>query len=83
MGASIQSWNQISAFFNARIQGLNQTIKAFKDRPLQTYTKIFLAVQLPSILLWMANHDDPDYQDLPQWRKDLFWIRLQFFFNYS
>jgi hypothetical protein len=30
-------------------------------------------VQLPSILLWLANHDDPDYQDLPQWRKDLFW----------
>ena len=73
MGNMIQGMNQISAFFNARIQGLNQTIKAFKDRPLQTYTKIFLAVQLPSILLWMANHDDPDYQDLPQWRKDLFW----------
>jgi len=73
MGASIQGLNQISAFFNARIQGLNQTIKAFKDRPLQTYAKVFMYVQLPSILLWMANHDDPDYQDLPQWRKDLFW----------
>jgi len=73
MGASIQGLNQISAFFNARIQGLNQTIKAFKDRPIQTYAKTFMYVQLPSILLWMANHDDPDYQDLPQWRKDLFW----------
>lgn len=73
MGASIQALNQISAFFNARIQGLNQTIKAFKDRPFQTYAKTFMYVQLPSILLWMANHDDPDYQSLPQWRKDLFW----------
>jgi len=73
MGASIQGLNQISAFFNARIQGLNQTIKAFKERPMQTYAKVFMYVQLPSILLWMANHDDPDYQNLPQWRKDLFW----------
>ena len=77
MGAKIQALNQISAFFNARIQGLYQTVKAFKERPLQTYSKIFLYVQLPSILLWMANHDDPDYQALPQWRKDLFWnIRI-------
>jgi len=73
MGAAIFGANQISAFFNARIQGLNQTIKAFVERPLQTYAKIFMYVQLPSILLWMANHDDPDYQSLPQWRKDLFW----------
>ena len=73
MGASIQSWNQISAFFNARIQGLNQMIKAYKDRPIQTLAKTFMYVTLPSILLWMRNHDDPDYQALPQWRKDLFW----------
>ena len=73
MGAKIFALNQISAFFNARIQGLNQTIKAFKERPVQTYSKTFMFVQLPSILLWMANHDDPDYQSLPQWRKDLFW----------
>lgn len=77
MGAKIQALNQISAFFNARIQGLYQTVKAFKDRPMQTYAKVFMYVQLPSILLWMANHDDPDYQSLPQWRKDLFWnIRI-------
>nr|BAR16452.1 hypothetical protein [uncultured Mediterranean phage uvMED] len=73
MGASIQSLNQISAFFNARIQGLNQTVKAFKDRPVQTLAKTFMYVTLPSVLLWMRNHDDPDYQALPQWRKDLFW----------
>jgi len=73
MGASIQSLNQISAFFNARIQGLYQTGKAFKDRPIQTLTKTFMYVTLPSVLLWIRNHDDPDYQSLPQWRKDLFW----------
>jgi len=77
MGASIQGLNQISAFFNARIQGLNQAIKAYKDRPIQTLTKTFMYVTLPSVLLWMRNHDDPDYQSLPQWRKDLFWnIRI-------
>ena len=73
MGASIEGANKLSAFFNARIQGLNQTVKAFKDRPIQTSIKTFLYVSLPSIILWFQNHDDPDYQDLPQWRKDLFW----------
>ena len=73
MGAKIFALNQISAFLNERIQSLKQTIKAFKERPVQTYAKTFMFVQLPSILLWMANHDDPDYQSLPQWRKDLFW----------
>jgi hypothetical protein len=31
-------------------------------------------VTLPSVLLWMANHDDPRYKDIPTWQKDLFWI---------
>ena len=73
MGHSIHGLNQLSAFFNARIQGLNQTAKAFKERPLQTLAKNFMYITAPSVALWFANHNDPDYQSLPQWRKDLFW----------
>jgi hypothetical protein len=77
MGHSINGLNQLSAFFNARIQGLNQTAKAFKERPAQTLAKNFMYITAPSVALWFANHNDPDYQSLPQWRKDLFWnIRI-------
>ena len=77
MGHSINGLNQLSAFFNARIQGLNETGKAFKERPAQTLAKSFMYITAPSVALWFANHDDPDYQSLPQWRKDLFWnIRI-------
>src|SRR5207248_1387551 len=27
-----------------------------------------------SVLLWAAQHDEPDYQELPHWQKDLFWV---------
>jgi len=77
MGHSINGLNQLSAFFNARIQGLNQVGKAFKERPTSTLAKSFMYITAPSVALWFANHDDPDYQSLPQWRKDLFWnIRI-------
>ena len=31
-------------------------------------------ITLPSVLLWELNKDDPRYQELPQWQKDIFWI---------
>jgi hypothetical protein len=73
MGHSIHGLNQLSAFFNARIQGLGQSIKAFKERPAKSLAKSFMYITAPSVALWFANHNDPDYQSLPQWRKDLFW----------
>jgi len=74
MGTQMQALNRISAFFNARVQGYAKIYDAFQQRPLQTSAKIFSYITLPSILLWYKNHDDPRYQQLPRWQKDLFWI---------
>lgn len=73
-GSQIQAWNLISAFFNARLQGYAKIFDGFKNRPVQTMTKISAYIVAPSILLWIKNHDDPRYQELPRWQKDLFWI---------
>jgi len=73
-GAYIQGLNSISAFFNARLQGYAKIADAMKDRPVQTLAKVGAYITTPSILLWMKNHDDPRYQALPEYQKDLFWV---------
>jgi hypothetical protein len=76
MGAKVGAWNAISAFFNARIQGYSKLYDTFKN-PETRAKALYIAgasITLPSILLWIANHDDERYKELPQWQKDLFWI---------
>lgn len=76
MGAKVGALNAISAFFNARIQGYSKLYDTFKN-PETRAKALYIAgasITLPSILLWIANHDDERYKELPQWQKDLFWI---------
>jgi hypothetical protein len=76
MGAKVGAWNAISAFFNARIQGYLKIYDSFKN-PETRAKALYIAgasITLPSILLWIANHEDERYKELPQWQKDLFWI---------
>jgi hypothetical protein len=62
------------AFWNAQVQGLNKLARAFRERPMQTTFKATSGITLPSVLLYLNNRNDPRYQELPQWQKDLFWI---------
>lgn len=73
MGAKTQAMNSITAFMNAQVQGLDRTARALKDDPLGTTTKGLAYMTAPTIALWMAQKDDPRYQEIPQWEKDLFW----------
>lgn len=66
--------NKISSFLNARVQGPVRMYEALRDNPLETVTKSMISITVPSILLWLNNKDDPRYQELPDWQKDLFWI---------
>lgn len=73
---SVRAMNLITAFWNARLQGLERTGRAFAEDPLGTTMKTMAAVTLPSVLLYLANKDDPRWNDgtIPRWQKDLFWI---------
>jgi len=76
MGAKMAAVNSVVAFFNARVQGylkLYETFTNAETRSKALYT-VGASITLPSILLWIANHDDERYKELPQWQKDLFWI---------
>lgn len=73
-GKSTRGANQTIAFWNAAIQGTDKMVREFKAHPGQMLTKATVGITLPSVLLWYLNKDDPRYQELPQWQKDIFWI---------
>lgn len=63
--------NRMAAFFNAGIQGADKLVREL-GRPA-TWAKAFGFITIPSIALWSVNKENPDYQALPTWKKDLFW----------
>jgi hypothetical protein len=73
-GAAGKAMNMITAFWNAGLQGQDKMIREFHENPLGMAWKTAAAITLPSVLLAIANHDDPRYKDVPQWQRDLFWI---------
>jgi hypothetical protein len=73
-GAKTKAVNAIIAFWNAQIQGGDKMLRAFKDNPVGSAVRVAASITLPSVLLAIANHDDPRLKEVPQWQKDLFWI---------
>jgi len=66
--------NQMIAFFNAALEGPDKLRRAFWEDPVSCTIRAVAGITLPSIILWLVNHDDPRYQELPRWRKDLYWV---------
>jgi hypothetical protein len=67
--------NQLIAFTNAKIQDLDLIVRSHFDpaRRGQVMAKGFLYITVPSILTWWLGKDDEEIQNLPEWRKNLFW----------
>ncbi len=73
-GTTAHALNRYIPFFNANIRGWDKMITSFQEHPVRTSTKVFLGITLPSLLLYLVNRDDPRWDEIPQWQKDLFWI---------
>ena len=73
-GSQTKMLRLMIAFWNPNVQAVDKMVRAFKDRPATTMTRLFLGVTLPSIALHMLNRDDERYKNVPQWQKNLFWI---------
>ncbi|NIM48692.1 MAG: hypothetical protein GTO22_05455 [Gemmatimonadales bacterium] len=72
-GAKTASVRLMSAFWNARLQGYKRMVRAFREHPARTTARAFVGITMPSVLLYYANRDDPEYWEIPQWERDLFW----------
>jgi hypothetical protein len=73
VGAKTRSINAIYAFWNANVQGLDKLARELKYNPGRTLYRAAMSCTIPSVLLWAAQHDDPYYQEIPVWRRVLFW----------
>jgi hypothetical protein len=67
--------NQFVPFFNATIQGLDQLVRAHADPKTRgaTIAKGLLYITAPSVAVWALGKDDEEIQNLPEWRKNMFW----------
>ena len=68
-----QLWHSITAFQNAGIQGLARAGSAFVENPTRFTAKAVAAITIPSALLYLHNMEDPEYAEIPDTEKDLFW----------
>lgn len=73
-GAKMAAIAQISAFFNAKVQGLDLMGRNFADDPVGFSLKASKWVAAPTLLNWAANHDDPRYKETPSWEKMMYWV---------
>lgn len=69
-GKNLQEFGKMTAFFNPTLQGVDRFLRAMQDNPTATITKSLSSVTLPALLLWWANKDDAEIQNLPRWQRD-------------
>ncbi len=74
----VRGLNNVTAFFNANLQGLNKLARETLDvanpgKSLNRTLRAVAGITIPSLMFWSINKDREDYQDLEAWRKDLYW----------
>lgn len=66
--------NLIVEFVNATVQGDVNFFKDLRERPATVVPRAMALVTIPSVTLYLAQREDPVYQDVPQWAKDVGWV---------
>lgn len=69
-GKNLQEFGKMTAFFNPTLQGIDRFVRATQDNPAATISKSLASVTLPALLLWWANKDDEEINNLPRWQRD-------------
>ena len=73
-GSKVATMRSLAAFWNARVQGYDRLARQFRKDPQGTTQKALAYITLPSIMEYAINRDDPEYFEIPQWQRDLFWV---------
>lgn len=71
IGAKMQGMVSYAAFMHYDTQGTYQSLKTLKDNPQRAAIGGAL-LTAASVAAWAANHDDPDYQAIPDYEKDTY-----------
>lgn len=73
-GALSGEVDKVFPYFNAAVQGLDKTIRTYRDDLPKAIVKSVLAVTIPTMALYALNYDDPNYQKLNNRTKDAFML---------
>ncbi len=73
MGMYTRIVNQITPFFNATIQGPARMKRELMHNPKRAIPRAIAGITIPTMVLWEMNRDEEWWQELPEWRKWLFW----------
>lgn len=73
-GAWGRQINQVAAFFNASVQGLDITARSMAKRPLKTSLAIGGYIVAPTIALYKLNQNQQWFKDLPPDERDRNWF---------
>jgi len=73
-GKLTASFNLITAFFNASLQGLDRTARGAVENPRRFLVRTALFIGIPSILNAINNYGDNDVAEVPRAQRDMFWI---------
>lgn len=63
----------MAAFWGAHMQSLDMLGKKVLREPGKIMTRGALGITLPSTILYLHNRKDPEYRELPDWEKLIFW----------
>jgi hypothetical protein len=69
-GSATRQADAVIPFLNVGIQGIDKTVRAFKEDPAGVMGKAFVSLTLPTIGLYLMNRQNPSYQKLSQYMKD-------------
>lgn len=74
-GELARVFNMLVPFLNAQLQQLDVIVNLHKDpkRRGQVISRGLMLITVPSVLTWWLGKDDEEIQNLPEWRKNLFW----------
>ncbi|MCP4900038.1 MAG: hypothetical protein GY906_23970 [bacterium] len=73
MGAWGRYLNYYIPFFNANLEGLDKTVRTFKDHKVRTTMRVVMQRVPLALTYWWYRHKDDDYEERPEWL-DKFWV---------
>ena len=76
MGLEGRALNQVIAFWNANVQGVDKMRTTFTNPATMggAFVKAVAGITVPTLILWDINKDEEWYKAVPQWQKDMFWL---------
>lgn len=63
--------NQVIPFWNANVQGVVKMVRSMGTG--RFWLNVALGITAPSVMEWLAYHDDDEWRQLADWERDFFW----------